>query len=962
MDENAGLIIEFLEESLESLTVVEEKIILLLDSVQLEADVNTIFRPVHSIKGAASFFKLDAMSNLAHKLETLLDQLRKNEREISPALVEELSKGFMLLRGMVERGMSGDMSPTPEEQAFTQHLVAMIEGGGDGSSIEIQLQQLLQQIQSGEVDDLVKIANMLQTMLPPPEVEEVEMGIFAELLDLTMVNHKQGDAPSGEAVKKKVAELKAQASAEEATASLGHLDSFLDEFSTLVDSGIGVDEMMLELLLERLNAAAAEYPKPKQEKEDSPAQVPAEKTGTAEPAGKEDHAKDATVQRSIRVNVTLLEEIMNLVGELVLARNQLNLRVEKVKEVDVQRSAQEVSGITSELQARVMKTRLQPVGNLFNPLPGMVRQISRTMNKEVELVIEGKDTELDRTILEGVKDPLNHILRNSLDHGLETPEERRKAGKTDGAKLTIRAFHEGSHVVIQVVDNGRGVNVERVKAKALEKGIYTQAQLDVMSENQVAEIIFAAGFSTAEKVSEVSGRGVGMDVVRSNVENLGGSIVMDSRSGHGTSIKMVIPSSLAIIPALMVEACGRLYAIPQSGIQELILLEGEEIGHVERLGGSEVYRLRGRILPLIRLNPILGEEDNGRLQGCSIVVLNAGGLTYGLLVDDLYDMEEIVVKALDAHLENAKIFSGATILGDGTVALIIDVARLSQHVGFSEKLSTDQVGPDVHSAVKAELGPVMLVFNVSGHNRAAVPMTIVHRLENIPSKKLERQAGRFIMQYRGGLLPLIDACEVLGLESRKQDGQELVVVVYVDREKEIGLVVDSIEDVIHLEGSLSRDLPQGDQYLGSAVLLGKITPILDLQALSDHYIFSGHPLGDRRQRVLLWDKSFERRQKRAKKLRSQGYSVAEATTRGEAKDAMIVQDVDVVVTDTIIDGETRAFWESLHEKGKVSMVRVQEDDDVEAAAVSEDESPYQTKLSSSELSEGLGQLLQARKS
>ena len=433
--------------------------------------------------------------------------------------------------------------------------------------------------------------------------------------------------------------------------------------------------------------AAAALPAP-QPPSPAPPHAPAPVTETR-PAEAETAAKHgpSVSDTAVRVDVTQLDKLMNLVGELVLARNQIVQYTAQTKEPTLLNAAQRLNIITTELQESVMKTRMQPIGNIWARFPRIVHDLAQELGKKVQLVMDGKETELDRTIIEAIKDPLTHIVRNSVDHGIERPEDRLAAGKPEQGVIILRAFHEGGQVNIEIMDDGKGIDIVKVKEKAIQRGLVTADQAGRMSNHEAFALIFLPGFSTAEKVTNVSGRGVGMDVVKTNIEKIGGSVDVVSDHHQGTSLRIKIPLTLAIIPALVVTSGQERFAIPQVSLLELVRLEGEQTRKgIEVLYGAPVYRLRGQLLPLAYLNRELKLETSGGESETTaqedaiinIVVLHADGRQFGLVVDEINDTEEIVVKPLGKQLKGLTCFAGATIMGDGKVALILDVLGLAQ--------------------------------------------------------------------------------------------------------------------------------------------------------------------------------------------------------------------------------------------------------------------------------------------
>ncbi len=536
---------------------------------------------------------------------------------------------------------------------------------------------------------------------------------------------------------------------------------------------------------------------------------------------------------SIRVDVDLLDALMTLVGELVLTRNQIVQHASTRADADLVRSSQRLNLIASELQEGVMKTRMQPIDSIWSKVPRVVRDLSHTCGKSVRVEMEGKETELDRTILESTKDPLTHLVRNAVDHAIETPAERVAAGKDPEGILLLRAYHEGGQVNIEISDDGKGIDPAVIGAKALEKGLVTAEQLARMSPRETVHLIFLAGFSTAAAVTNVSGRGVGMDVVKTNIEKIGGTIDVQSHVGRGTTFRIKIPLTLAIIPALTVTCAGDRYAIPQVSLLELVRLEGEAVTkNVEQIHGAPVYRLRGSLLPLVYLDRELGvgpgELDKQR-DTLFIVVLQAEDRQFGLVVDDVIDTEEIVVKPLGKQLKGIPSFAGATILGDGTVALILDVLAVAQQSNVLVAGRDRGVG-DRNARGDTALSKVesLLVVGLGEGRRMGIPLAMVTRLEEFPVSTIEHVGHHEVVQYRGQILPLVRLAVFLGAGSYGEPADTVQVVVYSENDRSVGLVVDQILDIAEQELTARSDLEEHG-LVGSAVVQEHITELLDVR-------------------------------------------------------------------------------------------------------------------------------------
>jgi two-component system chemotaxis sensor kinase CheA len=529
---------------------------------------------------------------------------------------------------------------------------------------------------------------------------------------------------------------------------------------------------------------------------------------------------------TIRVDVAMLDRLMNLVGELVLSRNQILQHVARQGDAAMGASSQHLDLITSELQEGVMKTRMQPIGTVWNKFPRVVRDMANTSGKQIHLEMDGAETELDRTIIEAIKDPLTHLLRNACDHGLEGPDVRVASGKAPKGKISLRAFHEGGHVNIEVSDDGAGIDPQRVKAKAFSKGLISSDRAGSMDDRDAVQLIFMPGFSTAEKVTNISGRGVGMDVVKTNIERIGGVVEVASGKGTGTTIRIKIPLTLAIIPGLVVSSCGQRFVIPQVSLQELVRLDASGKIEIEHAGGTPVLRRRGRLLPLVELRQILDLTTARTGELSNLVVLQAEGRQFGLVVDEVLDTQEIVVKPLGSLLKKADCFAGATIMGDGGVALILDVARVGRRAGvIIDRDSASSMKEDQrHSEDDTQ---TYLLFRAAGLRRAAIPLAEVSRLEEFPLASIEFTAGHPVMQYRGEILPLASLGRMLGRPESAFDRDPVNVVVVRSHGKLVGLAVDEIIDI----AADSVEPGAGGGVLRSVRIADRVTDLLDLNAL-----------------------------------------------------------------------------------------------------------------------------------
>ncbi len=482
---------------------------------------------------------------------------------------------------------------------------------------------------------------------------------------------------------------------------------------------------------------------------------------------------------------------------------------------------------------------MQPIGNIWSKFPRTVRDVAVSCGKQVRIEMVGKETELDKTIIEAIKDPVTHLVRNAVDHGIETPEARKAAAKDAEGLLFLRAFHEGGQVNIEITDDGAGLDVEKIRKKAVQKALISADQAARMTEREITNLIFLPGFSTAEKVTNVSGRGVGMDVVKTNIEKIGGTVDVQSKLGQGTTVRMKIPLTLAIIPALIVTSGGDRYAIPQVSLLELVRLEGEQARKgIETVQGAPVYRLRGRLLPLVYLDRELhrdaARQESASEENVNIVVLQADDRQFGLVVDDISDTEEIVVKPLSKQLKSINIYAGATIMGDGKVALILDVLGLAECANVVSE-ARDRVLAELDDNLsRAKCGgaeKAVLLFQYGENGRMAIDLSMVARLEEFPVDAVEMADGLEAVQYRGQIMPLIRVSEVLQTRQQKsRPTQSVQVVVYADQERRIGLVIDRILDIVQESFVIERQT-QRKGVIGSAVIQKRITDVLDVPGL-----------------------------------------------------------------------------------------------------------------------------------
>ena len=668
--------------------------------------------------------------------------------------------------------------------------------------------------------------------------EPGDAGALASLLDAT---HKIGGAVeeqgladlgpllgAGEALLNR---LHAAGHGVEASVAEALLDmaSVTGEVCAELESGSLPEERDFAALIGQLSGLASAGSEPERQEKDRPTEKALTEKALVKKAPV---VKPPVVETNLRVHVRLLDRLMNLAGELVLTRNQLKQVVTLGDDAAVERTTQRLDQVTTELQETVVSTRMQPVGNVFGKFRRIVRDIARDLQKDVELVLEGEEVELDKTIIEALSDPLTHLVRNALDHGIENPSIRYEQGKEPTATLVLRAFHEAGQVVIEIVDDGAGIDPARIRAKALTTGNYDATELNEMGDRDLVRLIFHPGFSTAEEVTDISGRGVGMDVVLTNLTKLGGVVDIDSEVGLGTTVRVKLPLTLAIIPSLLIAMGQERFAVPQVNLAELVrvpLRRRSEL--IQELGDAQVLRLRGNLLPLIDLRQVFAEEDEEeeRTGALHVMVLKAGDFRYGMIVDELLDSEEIVVKPLDNFLSDCKIYAGATILGDGQVAMILDVIGISDIKGLEAvegasagiEEETDEPGSDVQE--------LLLVHN-HPQEQFAVPVSLVSRIERIHQNQIERTGARASMQYLGGQLVLFSLEDAASVSPRPETDY-LYVIVFTVANREVGLLVSELVDITSQAVEVSVEGFVQPGIMGSTIISGRTTLMVDLYDL-----------------------------------------------------------------------------------------------------------------------------------
>jgi len=783
MDE---IVKEFLVESYESLDRLDRDLVALEKDPHAKETLGSIFRTIHTLKGSSGFLGFAKLEAIAHVGENLLSKLRDGVITINPELASALLDTVDVVRFMLGQIEATDQTGDKDFSSLIDRLARLNDAAsGDPGSSPSPVPNPVPSPALSPADALAQPISPVQEQEPTPAPEQVAV-VAPDAIPVPTMKAEPTITPPPAA----------------------KASSTLPETPAPIAEPVSVPHAPV--------APTSSLP---EESVQATAEV---KGGTV---------SDGT----IRVDVGLLDKLMNLVGELVLARNQVLQFTSQRADSAFLATSQRLNLITTELQGSVMKTRMQPIGNVWSRLPRVVRDLATNCGKQVRIEMEGKETELDKTIIEAIKDPLTHIVRNSVDHGIETAEVRVAQGKPEEGCLKMRALHEGGQVIIEITDDGAGIDLERVKHKALQQGLITTEVATRMSDHEAVHLIFLPGFSTAEKVTNVSGRGVGMDVVKTNIEKIGGTVDLQSQPGKGTSLKIKIPLTLAIIPALIVTSGGNRFAIPQVSLLELVRLESEQASkQVEFIHGAPVYRLRGQLLPLAYLNRELKIADKSESDqaATNIVVLHADGHPFGLVVDEINDTEEIVVKPLGKQLKGVASFAGATIMGDGRVALILDVLGLAQGAHVVAEVR-DRSGLDKSSQANKTIDArqTLLLFEAGQGSRMAIPLSMVARLEEFPASQVEHSGAQEVVRYRGQILPLIRVSKhVPAITKDSMESDPMQVVVYSENGRSVGLVVGRISDIVQEAITVKRH-SHGNGIFGSVVVQEKVTDLLDVQAV-----------------------------------------------------------------------------------------------------------------------------------
>jgi len=881
MDDLTG---EFLVETNESLDALDLDLVTLEQNPEDKETINNIFRVMHTIKGTCGFLGLPRLESVAHAAENIMDKIRGGAFSVTPGVVSLILEAIDRIKDLISHLEAEGTEPEGEDSDLIGRLNSCAETGqaGEGYSADGSKQSDAEKEAAKSARKPAEAEKPAESAAAVSKTPDLDGEIDFEPIPAPYAN----EAATGEQpAEQNAAEV--EKPAENKTPDLDGEIDFEPVMAPYAGDDVGGDATQnAEQAADTAMMTQAEASLPEAEiSEETKVEAVAEGLKTAAEEG----GKKPMSGQSIRVGLDVLESLMQMVGELVLTRNQL-LQMTRNLDVDVEFNTplQRLNHITTDLQEGVMQTRMQPIGNAWAKFPRLIRDLALELGKKIELKMVGAETEIDRQMLEAIKDPLTHMVRNSADHGIEKIADRVKAGKGETGTVTLSAYHEGGHIIIKIADDGKGLDAEKIRKKAVQNGLATESEVNGMSDKQVYQFVFRPGFSTAEKVTSVSGRGVGMDVVVTNIEKIGGTVELNSFPKKGSEFIITLPLTLAIMPVLIVESYEEKFAIPQIRVSEIVRAEkptanikksNEGVGYaIESINDAPVLRLRGRLLPLVSLsrtlkfirigdedkkiiagksdgeiepdtteineeknaeniNPYVSLDSDGEIEEPFVVVCEVGSQSFGIMVNKVFHTEEIVVKPVAKIMKSLEVYSGCTILGDGSVILILDPNGIIKTGGvLSMHEGEGQVESDAASEQEDHVS--FLIFQAWGKSPRAVPLELVSRLEELDAGSIEWSGKQKVVQYRGGLMRLT----TLDPETEIPDTGKLAIIVFADEDRVMGLVVQEIMDIVKQKMDI-KSVTGKDGMLGSLVVNNITTDLVDVSYFFSQ-TFSGWMGGD----------------------------------------------------------------------------------------------------------------------
>ena len=981
MEDDSDLIAGFIEEAQEHMGEIESTLLTLEDDPEDMDLINLLFRAVHSMKGGAGFLGFTALATLSHSMENLLSLARESKLLLQSPHINALLSGFDQITQMLDDlGCMEDLDIAPNLEVLKElstggaaapkasEEAPVVEAATNTESMVVTLNISAKELEEVQSNNQALYASTINYK----SIAEQERNAIAFLEELQEMGNLHDSLPKEDALQALPDDLSEESGQLVLLFSSIMSPALFQEVLALEEKQVAIvplkdvdvsEDIALDFNVvgEQISlndgsepaapvAEAATPEAPKKEETPPPAKKAVAPAPEKKAASKEDKkakkakkakavAKDKkvkpTIEESVRVPVSRLNSLVDLAGELVLVRNQtLRFSEPMSKQVPGLGSIlQNLDRVTTELQEEIMNTRMQQVGKVFGKFPRVIRQLATDLGKQITLVSEGNEVELDKTIIEALSDPMTHIVRNTADHGIEFPDEREKAGKPTTGVLTLKAFHESGQVIIRMSDDGRGINPRKVSQIAINKGVVTEEQVALMSEKDKINLVMAAGFSTAEKVSSVSGRGVGMDVVRSNIEQIGGTIDLTSVFGEGTTITMTLPLTMAIISSLIVESEKMRFAFPQVNIEEMVILNQEDMQEMTAVvQGKKVLRLRGNLVPLISLQSGLnipkaekekerkevdGEEHSENMQ---ILIVKAGFHRVGIIVDAILESEEIVVKPMPDYLSALKSFSGTTILGDGTVSMIMDITGfinknelILQDSGSPERRTGRRhIGEDGESLHESQS---LLIFDNGSEENFAFALPWIQRVDQIQTSSIQHIGSKEYVNHRGAQMRLLRLEDYLPIQHPEIASEEVSVIIPKNANVPVGILINKVIDTRNEAFDMEKAVIDSEGILGSTLINGKITLILDVHAIMrmgepDSVDTPKKTFGH--QRILLAEDTPFFRVAISDYLTSSGYEVVTAVDGAKALAQLQAGECfDLVLTD--IEMPEMNGWELLRE-------------------------------------------------
>lgn len=947
---NQDFIQEFVDEAKSHLEHLEACLIKKADFFT-EETINDIFRAVHSIKGTAGFFGLINIVELSHIMETVIGAFRSGA-----VLLDEKDLDLLLVANDVLKEMVHNVSESENvDISEVKKALSKILERSDGSkekenespkfiAIKEKSKFKLEGLNAVLIKDSLRYGHHVYELILKMngdllEYEDGPVKLFNTIQSIGMLVDMSMDYSKITSLEDVLKALEDEDF--DVTLDL-IITTVLDKkllAQTIDISEESISELTEENVVKVELVAKKEAPLPKQseipKKEESKKEPQKKEIPKKEPPKKDTSLEEKSITSStgdetIRVHLSVLNDLLNMASEMVLARNQLLSTLEDHKKSIIGLSSilQNVDYLTSSMQEKIMQTRMQPVGNIFNKFPRVIRDISKNLSKEIELIIEGADVELDKSIIEGLGDPLTHLIRNSADHGLELPDEREANGKSRTGIIKLRAYHECGAVNIDIIDDGKGMDAEKIKKSALEKGVLAQSELDSMSESEIIKLIFRPGFSTAQKLTDVSGRGVGMDVVKTNIEKLGGSVEIFTTIGEGTTVRLILPLTLAIVQSLVVSTCGHRFIIPQVDVQEIVRIKDDELKKIEFVQNAEVLRLRGQLIPVVHLSKVLkisGESECEK--GIRVLIIRQGKRRFGLAVEDVLGSEETLVKPVPMYLKDCLAYSGVTILGDGKTAMIIDaegIVRISElkfldgSEAFAENLENQSNLNETQN---------LLLFKCSGNELYALDIAMVSRIEKIRLAEIETIGNKMYVNHRGDSLRIIKPEDYLDVSSCELSQEFAYIIIPKLVRHPMGILAKSIQDNIKVSLKLDDQEIKMKGLIGSSIYDNKIMLVINIYELfeiadPDRNENVQHDYRKGKSVLVVEDTPFFQ-QMTQNYLLGAGYQVYLANNGREALDLLSHSMVDVVISDVqmpIMDGYE--FVKRMKESASLSNIPV----------------------------------------